>query len=721
MFFSILFFPLLGSCFTGFFGRLVGRFGSIFLSTFSIFVSCFLSWILFVSSLFSPVSFHFTLFPWIAVGSLSIYWGFLFDSLTCVMLIVVTSVSLLVHVYSSSYIEGDPHLPRFISYLSLFTFFILILITADNFIQMFVGWEGVGLCSFLLINFWFTRIQANKAAIKAMFINRIGDYGLALGIFALYLLVGSVDYAVVFSNVPFLIEDTFYLFAFSVDSISSISLLVFIGAVGKSAQLSLHTWLPDAIEGPTPVSALIHAATIVTAGVFLLARSSPFIEYSTFALNIITFIGASTAFFAATTGLLQNDLKKVIAYSTCSQLGYMIFACGVSSYNVGVFHLANHAFFKALLFLCAGSVIHAIGDEQDIRKIGGLVHLLPFTYSSIVIGSLALAGFPFLSGFYSKDIILENAYGSFSAAGHFAFFIGSFAAFCTSFYSIRLLYLTFLSPVNGFKTRFENVHESSFAMSFPLFCLVFGSVFFGFFLKDSFIGLGSSFFSQSIFISPSHLNSFFGEFLPFSIKLFPSLIALSGIFISYFIFKVFTLELVHLKMNTIFRFIYIFFNKKWLFDKLYVEYFAQPGLHFALQNTYSFIDRGFFEIFGPFGISRSAQEISASFSSLSSGHLFHYLLSISIFVFSCSLFILFPFSFSPVFFLLIFFFMILNHKGCIAQWQSRVLLSLLSGVQFPLHLIILSSCLNLILLHFFLKFFGFFCFFGSSILFLLTL
>ncbi|MAY74450.1 MAG: NADH-quinone oxidoreductase subunit L [Phycisphaerae bacterium] len=657
MFFSILFFPFLGSLFAGFFGRFVGRKGSVFLSTFSIFISCFFSWFFFISSFYSPISFHFVLFPWMSVSSLFIYWGFLFDSLTYVILIVVTSVSLLVHLYSSSYIENDPHLPRFISYLSLFTFFMLILITADNFIQMFVGWEGVGLCSFLLINFWFTRIQANKAAIKAIFINRIGDYGLALGIFALYLAVGSVDYAIVFSYVPFLVQNSFYFFIFNFDIVSCVSLLIFIGAVGKSAQLSLHTWLPDAIEGPTPVSALIHAATIVTAGVFLLARSSPFIEYSSFILNVITFFGASTALFAATTGLLQNDLKKVIAYSTCSQLGYIVFACGVSAYHVGVFHLANHAFFKALLFLCAGSVIHAIGDEQDMRKIGGLAKLLPFTYSSIVIGSLALGGFPFLSGFYSKDIILENAYGAFSSAGHFSFFIGSVAAFCTSFYSIRLLYLTFLSPANGFKKRFENIHESSFAISFPLVCLAFGSIFFGFFIKDSFIGLGSSFFNQSIFIAPFHLNSFSGEFLPSHIKLFPSFMAIFGMFSSFLLFNLFRSELVFFKLNPYLRFFYTFFNKKWFFDKFYVEIFGQSGLSFAFQHTYSLIDRGFFEIFGPFGISNSTQFFSISFSFLSSGHLYHYLFSILIFIFSFSFFILSPFSFSPIFFVLIFFMM----------------------------------------------------------------
>lgn len=337
-------------------------------------------------------------------------WGFLFDSLTAMILIVVTSVSSLVHIYSTSYIEHDPHLSRFITYLSFFTFFIIILVSADNLVQIFVGWEGVGLCSYLLINFWFTRIQANKAAIKAILVNRVGDFGLALGIFGLFLETGSVEYSTIFSIVPFIFNKTFFLFSYEFHFLNLFSFLLFVGAVGKSAQVGLHTWLPDAIEGPTPVSALIHAATMVTAGVFLLVRCSPLFEYCPKTLWVITLFGGITAFFAATTGLFQNDLKKVIAYSTCSQLGYMVFSCGLSCYNVGLFHLANHAFFKALLFLTAGAIIHATNDEQDIRRIGGLVRVLPFCYSIFLVGSLALLGFPFLSGFYSKEVILEIAY-----------------------------------------------------------------------------------------------------------------------------------------------------------------------------------------------------------------------------------------------------------------------------------------------------------------------
>jgi len=417
----------------------------------------------------------------------------MFDSLTVTMLIVVTGVSSLVHLYSTGYMSEDPHLPRFISYLSLFTFFMLILVTADNIIQMFVGWEGVGLCSYLLINFWFTRLQANKAAIKAIRVNRVGDFGLALGIMAVYTVFGSVDYATVFAIAPGVFEYSLLFLGTPIPALTTICLLLFVGAVGKSAQLGLHTWLPDAMEGPTPVSARIHAATMVTAGVFLVARCSPLFEYSPTALMVVTVLGAITAFIAATTGLLQNDLKRVIAYSTCSQLGYMIFACGVSSYSVGVFHLANHAFFKALLFLSAGAVIHAVSDEQDMRRIGGLVRTLPFTYAMMFIGSLSLIGFPFLTGFYSKDVILEMSYSSYTVVGHFAHALGTVAAFFTAFYSMRLLYLTFLSEPIGYKSVMEGVHESPLNMTTPLGLLAVGSIFIGYISRDWSVGMGTDF------------------------------------------------------------------------------------------------------------------------------------------------------------------------------------------------------------------------------------
>jgi len=407
----IILLPLFGFFSGSLFGRYLG-FGVCFTTTSSIIIPFLLSFYLILDVISTGNVYQLDLGCWIVSDLLNIRWCFLFDSLTCVMLIVVTFISSLVHLYSTEYMEHDPHLPRFMSYLSLFTFFMLILITANNFLQMFVGWEGVGLSSYLLINFWFTRIQANKAAIKAMLVNRVGDFFILLAMFLIFFIFHSLDYEIVFSLVPLLKMSYFTVLDFQFSLIDLICLFLFFGAMGKSAQLGLHTWLPDAMEGPTPVSALIHAATMVTAGVFLIARCSFIFEYSPIVLNIIMFVGSSTAFFASTTGLFQNDMKKVIAYSTCSQLGYMIMSCGVSQYSIAIFHLVNHAFFKALLFLGAGIIIHALNGEQDIRRMGGLYKLLPLTYITMLIASFALSGFPFLAGFYSKEAILGSLYNA---------------------------------------------------------------------------------------------------------------------------------------------------------------------------------------------------------------------------------------------------------------------------------------------------------------------
>ncbi|PHS74193.1 MAG: NADH-quinone oxidoreductase subunit L, partial [Rhodospirillaceae bacterium] len=452
----------------------------------------------------------------------------------------------------------DPHLPRFMAYLSLFTFFMLMLVTGDNFLQMFLGWEGVGLSSYLLINFWFTRIQANKAAIKAMVVNRVGDFGLALGIMAIFGLFQAIDFATVFSTASFFAGKSFLFLNQELDALTVISLLLFIGAIGKSAQIGLHTWLPDAMEGPTPVSALIHAATMVTAGVFMIIRCSPLFEWAPDALVIITFVGALTAFFAATTGVLQNDLKRVIAYSTCSQLGYMVFACGISNYQVSIFHLANHAFFKALLFLSAGCVIHALADEQDMRKMGGLITVLPFTYTMMLIGSLSLMGFPFLAGFYSKDVILELAFAKFTLEGSFAHWLGSISAFFTSFYSFRLLYLTFLTNTNSYKYRFEQAHEAPFIMALPLMILAVGSIFIGYFTKDMFIGLGTSFWGNSLFILPEHATILDSEFLPIWIKWVPTFCSIGGAIIAFIGYHWYAKFLSSIKQTSFGRKIYIF-------------------------------------------------------------------------------------------------------------------------------------------------------------------
>jgi len=541
---------LLGFFSGSLFGRFIG-FGTCYITTINLFFSFLLSLFLFYDIVSNDIVYKLTMGDWIIVDSLNIGWSFCFDSLTAIMLIVVTFISTLVHLYSTEYMEYDPHLPRFMSYLSLFTFFMLILITANNFLQMFVGWEGVGLSSYLLINFWFTRIQANKAAIKAMLINRIGDFSLLLAIFAIYFIFNSLDYDTIFSLTPLMLDYKILIGGIKVPALDMICLLLFFGAMGKSAQLGLHTWLPDAMEGPTPVSALIHAATMVTAGVFLIARCSYLFEYSQFALNLIVFIGSATAFFASTTGLFQNDMKRVIAYSTCSQLGYMIFACGLSNYEVGIFHLSNHAFFKALLFLGAGSVIHAVADEQDMRKMGGLRNLLPFTYSILLIGSLALMGFPFLTGFYSKDTILEVAYAKYTIWGHFSYYLGTFAAFFTAFYSIRLLFLVFLAEPNGHKVVLINAHEGSWRMTFPLFILSLLSILIGFLTRDLFIGFGTDFWGMALFILPQNYILTDIEFIDLFHKLLPLIFSISGACAAYFMYS-FGLEYFYSIKKTVF-------------------------------------------------------------------------------------------------------------------------------------------------------------------------
>jgi NADH-ubiquinone oxidoreductase chain 5 len=624
MYLCIVFLPLIGSISALLFGRLIGQNGAVLLTTFCLFCSWLCSAVAFYEVGLSGSSVFFSTFTWFDSELFFCEWGFLFDSLTVVILIVVTTVSTLVHLYSSEYIKGDPHLPRFISYLSLFTFFILILVTADNFLQIFVGWEGVGLCSYLLINFWFIRLQANKAAIKAILVNRVGDFGLALAIFAIFLTFKATDYLTVFSIAPFFQDSNFIFLNIEFNILTVICLLRFVGAVGKSAQLGLHTWLPDAIEGPTPVSALIHAATIVTAGVFLIARCSPLYEYSSQALVVVTFFGAMTAFFAATTGLVQNDLKRVIAYSTCSQLGYMIFACGLSSYSVGVFHLANHAMFKALLFLTAGSVIHAMSDEQDIRKIGGLVRLIPFSYAIIFIGSLSLIGFPFLTGFYSKDVILELAYAKYSIIGHFAHWLGTLAAFCTAFYSIRLIYLTFLTETNSYKKVIEHAHEGPLARTFPLFFLSWGSIFLGYLTKDIIIGVGTDFWNNALFVLPQNIIMLEAEFIPHYIKLTPVIFSIAGASLAFLLYKNYRKLRYNFKISGFGKSFYIFLNRKWFFDKIYGEFIAQPFLNFGYHVSYKMLDRGFFELLGPYGLSNVIYKQSQKIISFQTGLIYHY-------------------------------------------------------------------------------------------------
>ena len=628
MYLILVFLPIIGSCLAGLFGRFLGSWGSAIITTSCLFISFLISLFAFYEVGLVGCFVYIKLATWINSEVLHVDWGFMFDSLTVTMCVVVTFISFLVHLYSTEYMSHDPHLARFMSYLSLFTFFMLILVTADNFVQMFVGWEGVGLCSYLLINFWFTRIQANKAAIKAMLINRIGDFCLLIGIMLIFVYFKAVDYATVAVLSPFFKGKVINFLNFDVDLLSIICIFLFLGAVGKSAQLGLHTWLPDAMEGPTPVSALIHAATMVTAGVFLLTRTSFIYEHVPGVLGFITVMGALTAFFASTTGLVQNDMKRVIAYSTCSQLGYMVFACGLSNYSVGMFHLSNHAFFKALLFLGAGSVIHAVNDEQDMRKMGGLKNLLPFTYAMIVIGSLALIGFPFLTGFYSKDLILEVAYGKYTTLGYFSYILGTVGAFLTAFYSTRLLYLTFLSKPTGHRKVISYAYESGPQITIALGCLAIPSMFVGYYTKDMIVGVGSQFFGTAIYVNMQNLNLFDAEFIPTFYKTLPVNLSLLGFFSAFVLYNFRSDILFKLKTSFLGKKLYTFLNRKWFFDKIYNEYFGQFFFKFGYSVSYKFIDRGIFEILGPTGLSSLALRVSNNLHKMQSGNIYHYTLII---------------------------------------------------------------------------------------------
>lgn len=668
MYLVLVFSPLIGSCVAGLFGRYLGFYGSSLITTSCLFLSLLISIFAFYEVALTGCFVYIKLSTWISSEVLNVDWGFMFDSLTVLMCCVVTFISSLVHLYSTEYMSHDPHLPRFMSYLSLFTFFMLILVTADNFLQMFVGWEGVGLCSYLLINFWFIRIQANKAAIKAMIINRIGDFSLLIGILLIFVYYKSIDYATVAALTPFLQSFKVTFLNMQFDLIILIGVFLFIGAVGKSAQLGLHTWLPDAMEGPTPVSALIHAATMVTAGVFLLARSSFIYEYANAVLCFITVLGSLTAFCASTIGLLQNDLKRVIAYSTCSQLGYMMFACGLSNYSAGIFHLSNHAFFKALLFLSAGSIIHAVNDEQDMRKMGGLKKLIPFSYVMVVIGSLALIGFPYLTGFYSKDLILELSYGKYSYFGYFSYYLGTLGAFFTAFYSTRLLCLTFLSIPSGHRTVIGFAKDQLNNITIVLGILAIPSIFVGFYSKDLVVGLGSDFFKTAIYTPLNNVNSFDAEFVVWFYKSLPVNLSLLGVFSAFFLYTYFFRFLFLLKTSFLGKKIYNFFNRKWFFDKIYNELFGQFFFKFGYSISYKFVDRGIFEILGPTGLTIFFSKIASNIHKMQSGYLYHFTFSILIGITSLLLlrktWLLFNYSIDYRIFILFFigYYLLLNFK-----------------------------------------------------------
>jgi proton-translocating NADH-quinone oxidoreductase chain L len=637
MFILLVFLPFFAFLMVAFFGRFLGHLGSIIITTGAVFWSMLLSWFSFYYIAILQYDFSYNFGSWFSSGLFVVDWCFFFDTLTVVMLVVVTTISFLVHFYSIEYMSEDPHVSRFFSYLSLFTFFMLILVSSDNLILFFVGWEGVGLCSFLLINFWYTRYQANKSALKAVIVNRIGDIALCFAIIILYNLLGTVNISEILLSMLFISNTTFYILGGYYYILDFIVFFLFIGVIGKSAQLFLHTWLPDAMEGPTPVSALIHAATMVTAGVFLLVRLSAIVENTYYMLSLITIVGALTSFFAATTGAFQNDLKKVIAYSTCSQLGYMVFACGLSNYSVAMFHLVNHAFFKALLFLSAGSVIHAMSDEQDMRRMGGLHKILPFTYICFIIGSLALMGFPFTAGYYSKEFILEVAYVSYTFVGDFAYILGILSAFFTAFYSARVLYLTFLRLPAGYKSVYEHAHEPGIFMTFPLMFLALLSIIVGFLLKDMFIGLGTTFWSNSIsIITLTEMGSAYeAEFLEAYIKIIPFILSIFGVVLAFCFYLYGSLTFFNYLKYSWFRSIYIFFSKKWLFDLIYNRIIVLSFFTFAYHYLFKIIDRGLLEKFGATGFYEITIYIYLKIKNIQLGQIFVYFLFMIFGIFLC--------------------------------------------------------------------------------------
>tara|TARA_B100000945_G_scaffold319898_1_gene328308 strand:- start:255 stop:2162 length:1908 start_codon:yes stop_codon:yes gene_type:complete len=613
----ILFLPLLGSVV----GYLVKPFGdrySEILTTSLVILSAIFSIIIFYNGIVNDVYGNYKIIEWITSGKFNVNWSINIDPLSSIMLVVVTIVSSLVHIYSIGYMSNDPNKPRFMSYLSLFTFAMMTLVVSDNFLQLFFGWEGVGLSSYLLIGFWYKKNSANNAAIKAFLVNRIGDFGLAIGIFLIFKFCGTLNYSEVFGKIIELENKEINFLGINVNLITIICLTLFFGAMGKSAQFLLHTWLPDAMEGPTPVSALIHAATMVTAGVFLVVRCSPIFEYSQFTLNFIAIIGMVTALFAATVALVQNDIKKIIAYSTCSQLGYMFFATGIGAYHVAIFHLFTHAFFKALLFLGSGSVIHAFKDEQDIRKMGGIWRRLPFTWILMLIGTLALTGFPFLSGFYSKDAIIEFAYFKNTSIGYYVMCVGILTALLTGIYSWRLFFKTFHGSYNNTSFPIEKTHESPMVMLVPLIILSLGAILSGFLFKELLIGHhNEEFWKESIFFVEKieHLD------LPIWLLAITPILVILAIPLSYFLY-------IHnktiLKGITYYnKPLYDFLLNKWYFDELYdfliVNPFKKIGLFFWRRGDEQTIDR-----YGPDGFSKIIKFFSVKAVKFQTGFIYDY-------------------------------------------------------------------------------------------------
>ena len=617
MYQAILFLPMLGAIFAGFFGRLVGARASEVVTTALVLVTAVLSWLAFYQVAIQGQEVRIELVRFVESGALKSMWSLRIDTLTAVMLVVVTNVSGLVHLYSIGYMEDDPSRPRFFAYLSLFTFAMLALVTADDFLQLFFGWEGVGLASYLLIGFWYHKPSANAAAIKAFIVNRVGDFGFALGIFAVFTLFNSIQYDTVFASAPDQVGKTMEFLGFQVDALTLICLLLFMGAMGKSAQFLLHTWLPDAMEGPTPVSALIHAATMVTAGVFMVARLSPLFELAPIALGFVAIIGATTAFFAATVGLVQTDIKRVVAYSTCSQLGYMFAAEGVGAYNAGIFHLFTHASFKALLFLGAGAVIHALHHEQDLRRMGALRKVLPFTWATMLVGTLSLTGFPFTAGFVSKDAIIEATYAAHSQVGTYAFVLTLVSAILTSFYSWRLMFLAFEGKPREPKDVLEHAHEPPWTMGLPLILLALGSLLAGGLFAHLFIGGAQAEFWRGSLVS--HAGE--AHEAPLWVALAPTVAMAAGFGVAWYFYI--TNPLVPFGLAKRFRGAYLFLLNAWYFDALYDALFVRPAKRLG-RFLWKTGDGAIIDGIGPDGIAARVIDITNRVVKLQSGYIYHY-------------------------------------------------------------------------------------------------
>lgn len=598
MYILTVFLPFINFVIIALFSRFIGNLYIAKLSILSILISCILSLIMMknIASGTEPVIID--LGSWLNTTEININFTFLYDTLTIVMFVLVTFISTMVYIFSYGHMNDDPHLPRFMAYLSLFSFLMLLLVSSGNFFLSFAGWEGVGLSSYPSINPYSTRLQANKSALKAVFTNRIGDFFLFIALITIFYTFNTLDMITCFAisfNMHEFVNIYLPFLSVEISKFDLIAYLLLFAAMTKSAQLPLHVWLPDAMEGPTPVPALIHAATMVTAGILLLVRCSTFIELAHHVKEIIIIIGALTAIFGASVAVVQNDIKKIIAYSTCSQLGYMMIAVGLSGHDIAIYHLFNHGFFKALLFLTAGCIIHALENEQDIRRMGGLANILPLCYKMTIIGSLSLMGFPFLSGFYSKDLIMEIAYSSYSTVGIIAFITGNITAFLTSLYSTRLIFLVFLTKPNGHKSRYIKLHEGGFSLTFPLVMLAISSILSGYMFHDLFVGIGSSFRNNAIFINTNNNLLMEAEFIPTVIKLLPTFLSIQGILFGIFTYYVYIDDIYKLPYFNFGKYIHYFLTQKWYFDLLYNTYIIKLFLEFCHKLIFKLVDRGLYE------------------------------------------------------------------------------------------------------------------------------